>query len=95
MTKRQSGLSALTRHLLGVFTYVDMVDSIVEDMEDRYAGNVEQKGCVYARSVWIGKLAIVFLEDDQAEKLSEAHHQDHKKKSENNRCFCLLLPSEL
>ena len=60
MTKRQSGLSALTRHLLRVFTDVDMVDSIVEDMEDRYAGNVERKGCWHARSVWIGKLAIVF-----------------------------------
>lgn len=59
MTKRQSVLSALTRNLLRVFTDSDLADSVVEDMEDRYAGNVEQKGRFYARSVWAGKLVIV------------------------------------
>ena len=59
MTKQPSGLSALTRHLLGLFTDEDLVDSVVEDMEDRYVGNVEQKGYFYAQSIWIGKLIIV------------------------------------
>jgi putative ABC transport system permease protein len=35
------------------------VDSVVEDMEARYAVNVEQKGHSYAQSIWIGKLVII------------------------------------
>ena len=61
MTKRRSLLSPLTRLLLGLFMVQDLVDSVVEDMEDRYAGNVERKGGLYARSVWIGKLIIVLM----------------------------------
>ena len=59
MNNRRSVLSKLTRLFLSLFTDEVMRETILEDMEYRYACNKEKKSPFFSRIIWICKLILI------------------------------------
>ncbi len=61
MDKQRSVLSNITWFCLSFFTDEHMRETILEDLEDRYAHNIENLGIVLSRTIWLGKLQLILI----------------------------------
>ncbi len=61
MSSPRSGLSKLTHFFLSLIADEHMRETIMEDMEDRFACNEERKGPFRARMTWLFKLLLIMM----------------------------------
>jgi ABC-type antimicrobial peptide transport system permease subunit len=61
MKARKPGSARFTRYLLQPFTDEEMRETIIEDLEDRYLWNRENKGPLAAKIIWGFKLIIILI----------------------------------
>jgi putative ABC transport system permease protein len=61
MKSRRPALSKFTCLCLGLFIDEHMRETIMEDMEDRYAFNKERNGLFLSGMIWTGKLLLILM----------------------------------
>jgi len=61
MNSPKSGLSKLTHFFLGLIADEHIQETIMEDMEDRFAGNQERKGPFLSGMTWLFELLLILM----------------------------------
>jgi len=61
MSKQRHLLAKFSSICLGLVTDEHIRETILEDMEDRFAGNREKKGPLLSGMIWVGKLLLILL----------------------------------
>ena len=61
MNNTRSGLSKLTRFLLGLIADEHMRETILEDMEESFASNKKRKGPFLSGMIWLFKLLLIMM----------------------------------